>query len=124
VGSGGGACGSRLGGVAAAFPPPEGTRFESIAVSPDGRRLAFTASEAGKVRLWVRPLDSLAAQPLAGSSPAASSKKIDASGGPPQTLCDVPLGRSGTWNRDGMIVIHGTGMPLLRVSTEAVKPNP
>jgi len=31
-------------------------------------------------------------------------KKIDAGGGPPQTLCDAPRGFGGTWNRDGVIV--------------------
>src|SRR5262249_36173717 len=31
-------------------------------------------------------------------------KKIDAAGGPAQTLCDAPVGRGGTWNRDGGIV--------------------
>jgi hypothetical protein len=123
--------------------PPEGARFNTIAVSPDGRRLAFTASESGKVRLWVRPLDSLTAHPLAGADgvSAASSpfwspdsryigffaggklKKIDASGGPPQTLCNV-CGQSGTWNRDGVIVIHGGRMPLSRISAEGgeIKP--
>src|SRR5439155_13657808 len=45
--------------------PPEKSTFESIAISPDGRRLAFIATESGKSRLWVRPLDSVAAQPLA-----------------------------------------------------------
>src|SRR5207237_5426274 len=28
----------------------------------------------------------------------------EAAGGPPQTLCDAPSGRGGTWNRDGVIV--------------------
>ena len=31
-------------------------------------------------------------------------KKIDASGGSPQTLCDAPAGNGGTWNREGVIV--------------------
>ena len=42
----------------------------SFAISPDGRRLVFSASNEGKSQLWVRPLDSLAAQPLAATNGA------------------------------------------------------
>jgi Tol biopolymer transport system component len=69
----------------------------------------------------VRPIDSLAAQPLAGTEEALNLfwspdsrtigffaggklKKVEATGGPPQTLCDAVDGRGGTWNRDGVIV--------------------
>lgn len=80
-------------------------------LSPDGRRLAFIARGSdGKQLLWVRPLDSLAAQPLSGTDGAGGPfwspdsrfigffaegklRKIDASGGPPQTLCDAPQPR-------------------------------
>ncbi len=43
----------------------------SFAISPDGRRLVFSASNEGKSQLWVRPLDSLAAQPLPGTDGAS-----------------------------------------------------
>src|SRR4029077_1791169 len=43
----------------------------SLAVSPDGRRLVFVASNEGKSQPWVRPLDSPAAQPLAGTEGAS-----------------------------------------------------
>lgn len=97
--------------------PPLG----SFSVSPDGRRLAFVAAPAGgQPQLWVRPLDSLAAQPLAGTGNAlypfwspdsryigffaeSKLKKIDPSGGPAQALCDAPEGRGGTWSTDGVI---------------------
>jgi serine/threonine protein kinase/Tol biopolymer transport system component len=92
-----------------------------VTVSPDGQRLAFVAVRDGKNLLWVRRLDSLTAQPLAGTegvlqpfwSPdsrflgffaAGKLKKIDASGGAVLTICDAPMGRGGTWNRDGLIV--------------------
>ena len=52
--------------------PPEHSVFRTLGedagpatLSPDGRRLAFTAARDGKVQLWVRPLDSPVAQPLA-----------------------------------------------------------
>jgi len=94
-----------------------------FAVSPDGGRLAYIASAAdGKTLLWVRSIDSLEAQPLAGTEVASfpfwspdshfigffasgKLKKIEASGGPPLTLCDASLGRGGTWNRESVILI-------------------
>jgi hypothetical protein len=54
--------------------PPEKTTFvnagrtgTSVVISPDGSKLAFTARDAsGKTLLWIRPIDSLMAQPLPG----------------------------------------------------------
>src|SRR5437870_7443234 len=93
----------------------------SFTISPDGRRLVFLASNEGKSQLWVRPLDSLKAQPLAGTdggtypfwSPDSGSvgffadgklKRIDIRGGAPQVLANAGAGRGGAWNRDGIIL--------------------
>ncbi len=52
--------------------PPEKTSFGgSFAISPDGRRVVFPVSSEGKVLLWMRALDSLVAQPLAGTEEAS-----------------------------------------------------
>jgi len=101
---------------------PNGTMFGGFAISPDGRRLAFVGLDAsGKRRLWVRPMDSLNAQPLPETEGASIQfwspdsrfiaffaegklKKIDAAGGPPQTLASAPNNVGGTWNRDDVIV--------------------
>ncbi|HMG35549.1 MAG TPA: protein kinase [Blastocatellia bacterium] len=108
----------------------------TVAISPDGRRLAFVArTEEGKQLLWIRALDALSAQSLAGTDGATCPfwsgdsrslgffadgklKKIEASGGPPIPLCDAPEGRGGTWNRDGVIVFapNSTGV-LHRISS-------
>src|SRR5437868_8480714 len=108
------------------IPPPEKADYIGIPViSPDGRLVVFGVREAsGKESLWIRPLDSLEAHPLAGTeigggasrpfwSPDSRSiafvgggklRKIDVSGGPAQTLTDSGIGAGGTWNRDGVIV--------------------
>jgi eukaryotic-like serine/threonine-protein kinase len=112
------------------LPPPKTTLSlsDSISIpvlSPDGRQIAFVArGDDAKDRLWVRRLDVLDARPLAGTEgviypfwsadsrslgffAGAKLKKIDASGGPPEVLCDAPAGRGGTWSRDGVIVFSG-----------------
>ena len=44
-------------------------------------------------------------------------KRIDASGGPVQELCDAAVGRGGTWNQDGVIVFSpAPSAALMRVS--------
>ena len=127
----------------ASIPSPEGTVFSvdttqpgPPVVSPDGKRLAFSARGAdAKVRLYVRPLDSTIAQPLAGTDGAQypfwspdsrfigfgadqKLKKIDAAGGPPTVLCpttDFPKG--GAWSPKGVIVFApSAGGPLSAVS--------
>ena len=92
-------------------------------LSPDGLRVAFVAKNAdGKQMLWIRPLNSAVAQPMSGTEGAtfpfwsadsryvaffAAGKlnKLDASGGPPQALCDAPNGRGGAWGSSGTIVL-------------------
>jgi serine/threonine protein kinase/Tol biopolymer transport system component len=103
-------------------------------LSPDGLRVAFAAKNAdGKQVLWIRPLNSAVAQPMSGSDgatypfwsadsryvaffAAAKLNKVDASGGPPQALCDAPSGRGGTWGSTGTILFTpDTGSGLARV---------
>ena len=119
--------------------PPTDDPF-SFAISPDGRRLVFSASNEGKSQLWVRPLDSLAAKPLAGTdgatypfwSPDSASvgffadgklKRIDIVGGAPQVLAIAAAGRGGTWNRDGTILfVPNVTNPVLKVPATAGEP--
>jgi len=123
------------------FTTPAGVTLADLAtagpvtISPDGRRLAFIASASdGKRLLWVRSLDSANPTPLPGTDGAAypfwspdsrrigffaggNLKKIDADGGPPQTLCPAILPRGGTWSQDGVIVFSANaGNQLYRTS--------
>jgi len=103
-------------------------------ISPDGRRLIFRlTTEDGKEFLWMRPLASLDARPLAGTesgiqpfwSPDGRSiaffsggklKRLDLSASAPQTLCDAPSNVSGTWGRSGLIVFsRGVNDGIYRV---------
>jgi len=116
------------------------------ALSPDGRKLAFSAAGAdGVPRVWLRSMDSLAAQPLPGSetgpvlialfwSPDSryvgfqaegKLKKIDTAGGPAVTLCDVTGGNvaGASWSNDGVILFAQGGL-LTRVSASGGTPSP
>jgi Tol biopolymer transport system component len=109
--------------------PPEKVTLDSsgaatgaLSISPDGRFLTFAASaEGGKSQLFLRRLDEPGARPIPGTedatwpfwSPDSRSiaffgdrklKKVDISGTPPLALCDANNGRSGSWNRDGVIL--------------------
>src|SRR5262249_24692526 len=115
------------------LPPPEKSSFEQIAVSPDGRLLAFTAATCGNVQLWVRALDSSEARALSGTQSAefpfwspdsrfiaffadGRLKKIEVTGGPVQTLCYVGNHYGGAWSRDGMILFGQVAVGLMGIS--------
>jgi eukaryotic-like serine/threonine-protein kinase len=114
-----------------------------FAVSPDGRRLVYVGSTpGGKSALWIRPIDSLRAEILAGTDGASypfwspdsrfvgffaggKLKTIDASGGPALTLCEASDGRGGSWNRDGTIIFTpGVNAPIVRVAASGGSTTP
>jgi Tol biopolymer transport system component len=131
---------------------PESVRFEVATpegvsvidfprISPDGRYLAFNATDTtGRSRLWLRPLNALAARPLAGTegtgrpfwSPDSrflgffadgKLKKVEISGGPPQKICDFPTGSDGSWSPEGVILFDGRSQdPVYRVSAAGGTP--
>ena len=114
---------------------PENRTVHSLAISPDGRTLVIAATVNGKRQLWLRQMDALQAEPMAFTEDAGypfwspdsryigffaqgKLKKVAASGGPSQSLCDAPAGRGGSWNRDDVIVFSpGTaGLSIQRVA--------
>ena len=117
----------------------------SFAVSPDGHHLAFSATGSdGVARLWIRDLDSLEIRALPNSYAAnlhvtpsvvvppffwspdsrfigfqsgGKLAKIEISGGPAQTLCDVQgTVVGGSWNPNGVIVFADSIRGLIQVS--------
>jgi serine/threonine protein kinase len=111
---------------------PAKARILSLAVSPDGSAIAMVLVKDGVQQIWIRPLDSPNATPLAGTENAsnpfwspdsrsiaffadAQLKKIDRSGGPVQMVCDALGTLGGTWNRKGDILL-GSLWRVQRVS--------
>jgi Tol biopolymer transport system component len=133
------------------IPPPEGGAIASlgvmgspVAVSPNGRHIAFLATVPGRGRmLYLRNLDGVTSQPLPGTagashpfwSPDSESlgffarnklQQISIGGGEPQTICDVRGGGGATWNQDGVILFAPAfeGSPLYRVPATGGTPTP
>src|SRR5918999_919260 len=123
-------------------PPGEGEVLGAPLISPDGRRVVLVVRDAvGRQSLWLRPLDALDAQQLAGTeagdqpfwSPdgrsigfiaAGKLKKLDVSGGPAQTLSDA-VSVGGAWNRDGVIVFSRSSTEgLYRIPAAGGTPEP
>jgi len=99
--------------------PPEAV--SNLAVSPDGSQIAFVATDGGRSRLWVRALSALTASSLPGTEDArmpfwspdsqtlgffAAGKllRVQAAGGVPQLICEVPAATTPDWGRDGTIL--------------------
>ena len=127
------------------FASPPGADLSGFALSPDGRALVFQATADGKTQLWLRPMDSETATPLAGTenvavengsvpfwSPDSRSvgffaggqlKRIDIAGGLVQALAEAPMNtRGGAWNAEGTIVFTRSATePLYRVPASGGK---
>ena len=119
------------------------TNFGPAAIlSPDGRLLAFVASQGaeGRPLLHLRRLEQLDAAPLSGTEGARDPffspdgqwlgffadgklKKVSISGGAAVTLCDAADDRGGTWAEDGTIFFTpSVSAGLSRVSSAGGTP--
>jgi Tol biopolymer transport system component len=135
-------------------PPAEEVSFEihtpsttdtiSLAVSPDGQKIVFVAISEGRNKLWLRRLDSVSAEPLAGTDGAAAPfwspdsrsvaffsttdnrlKRLDIDGRSMRVLGTFPDGTGGTWNRDGTILFSTLGpVPFFRISSNGGEASP
>jgi Tol biopolymer transport system component/tRNA A-37 threonylcarbamoyl transferase component Bud32 len=112
--------------------PPENTSFggraaggtgtiAQLAVSPDGRNIAFVAGAQSEFQLWLRPVASADARAIQGTEGAAfpfwshdsrfiaffaggKLKKVAIAGGPPIVVADAAAAVGGSWSRDNVIV--------------------
>ncbi len=129
-----------------AFVPPANLSFndavaDRVVISPDGQKLAFTATSSdGKWQLYVRLLDSGDVQLLPGSddplepfwSPDSKSvafgsqgklKRVDLAGGGAQVLCDAARTTGGSWGSKGVIVFGSDyGSMLYQVPASGGEP--
>ncbi|MGH9443957.1 MAG: protein kinase domain-containing protein [Thermoanaerobaculia bacterium] len=115
---------------------PEGMSVvEAPRISPDGKLLAFSATNAGgQTQIWLRPLEALDPRPVPGTEGASfrpfwspdsrhlafiaegKLKKVDIAGAPAQTICDATTGADGSWGKDGVILFDGQASdPIRRV---------
>jgi Tol biopolymer transport system component len=113
-----------------------------LAISPDGRNIAFVGGAKSAFQIWLRPLDSGSARPIEGTeggtfpfwSPDSrfvaffaddKLKRVAVAGGPPVVLADAPAGRGGSWSRDNVIVFdRATGSGLFRVASAGGEATP
>lgn len=134
----------RVGSFKVPVTPPEGTTFvedDPPALSPDGRFMAFTATDhSGESELWIRPMDEVAARRLEGTKGAAfpfwspdsqsiaffanaTLNRVGVNGGLPKILCKAPDGRGGAWNRENTIVFAPSlSSPLYQVPATGGEP--
>jgi eukaryotic-like serine/threonine-protein kinase len=125
--------------------PAAGTAFDgrapSLAVSPDGRVLAWSACDTA-CRLYVRRLDELEGRAVAGSEDASAPffspdgqwigffaagklRKVALAGGLPIALTDATQPFGAVWMADGRIVFGASARGgLMRVSDRGGKAEP
>jgi eukaryotic-like serine/threonine-protein kinase len=128
------------------IPPPPGSDDPTFALdaamSPNGEYLILPSSSGDNPGdLWIRPLSSTGTRALEGGhgavgpfwSPDSQTiaffadgqlKKLGILGGDPQLIAHVRLGKNptGTWNRDGAIVIGSLNSGLFRVDSNGGAP--
>jgi Tol biopolymer transport system component len=127
------------------FAAPAGVEFlrspnrGGMALSPNGRVLAFTGVRAGQIRLWIQPIDSTSARELVGTDRAhlpfwspdnrslgffadGKLKRVDADGGGLQVLADAPTPQGGSWNREGQILFAPDYHSIYKISAAGGMP--
>ncbi len=115
-----------------------------VKVSPDGRHLAFTATDSGgATMLHVRSLDDPEPKVIPGTAAAAypfwspdsrslafftdgnNLNRVDIAGGPVVTICKADNGKGGSWGENGSILFSPNHVsPIHSVSADGGTPQP
>jgi Tol biopolymer transport system component len=126
--------------------PPAGVELvaggnPTLAISPDGRSVAFTGSPPGAApQLFLRTVSELGARPVLGTEGAdtpffspdgrwlafhsrGALRKAPIGGGQPLVICEAPVLRGASWGEGGTIVFSN-GTAMLRVSAAGGQPQP
>ncbi len=118
----------------------------SVAISPDGRRLSYVGSDQGSTRLYVRDLSHVEPRPVPGTERAEEPffspdgkwlaffsngelKRIPVNGGPSLIIATNVVPRPSLWTMDNRIIIptqavtrRRSGLSEVSASGGAVKP--
>jgi serine/threonine-protein kinase len=127
--------------IAISLPPGQlvsgDTGGPSVAISPDGTRLAYVASQQGRpAQVYLRPLEGLEAKPLPGTEGASAPffstdglwlafyadgtmKKISITGGTVTNVGDARDARGASWGGEGSIVFAPTRASGLQQISDA-----
>jgi serine/threonine-protein kinase len=118
------------------FPTETGAEVRTVAISGDGRRVAFIGRSADEptTHLYIRELDEFVARRLPETESASSPffspdgqwvgfyswsdrrlKTVPVAGGTPQVVCVCPPMHSATWGADGTIIMDHAGLGGLRM---------
>jgi serine/threonine-protein kinase len=123
---------------------PDDQRFGSLetpllAVSPNGRMVAYVAVASGREQLHVRAIDSVESKALAGTDQAVNPffspdgqwiayfaqgklKKVSVATGTTQTLCDAPNPRGGSWAGSTIYFAANSNSRISKVSADGGAP--
>jgi serine/threonine protein kinase/Tol biopolymer transport system component len=123
----------------------------TLAISPDGEQVLFSASENGRNRFYLRRTDSFEITPIAGTEDATTAtfspdgkqiafaargklQRFELAGGTPEALADVGPVSGISWGSDGTLVLNlvpsgplmslpATGGPAVRVEAKGIDDN-
>ncbi len=127
-----------------AVAPPaargSGDSISDIAISPNGRHVAFVTGQGPNSFLWVQDLDREKPRGIEGTdgvdelfwSPGSDFicfvtrqevRKVPTGGGPVVTVCRLPgnLSFGGTWSRDGQSIVFGAGTGAARALQSKIR---